>query len=192
MKVVLIVVFTCLGFSAMAQNEDLPYYQIEEESSSYNAGTMIARMIDGLGFRYFWATEGLTISDLEYKPSAEARNSIETIDHILNLSNTILFTAKNKSVEGINLSELSFDEKRALTLQNLKAASNLFEANTNVSQNEIIFGSGENIRKFSIWNIINGPISDAIWHCGQIVSFRRASGNPMSSNISLLTGKVRS
>ena len=37
----------------------LPYYQIPDYPSSYNAATVAARTIDGLGFRYYWATEGL-------------------------------------------------------------------------------------------------------------------------------------
>lgn len=176
----------------MAQDNNLPYYQIEEAPSTYTSGTMISRMIDGLGFRYFWATEGLKRKDLDFKPNTEARSTLETIDHILNLSNTILFTAKNEKVKRLNFSEMSFEEKRVLTLNNLQSASKLFEVNANISENEIIFAREENEIKFAVWNIINGPISDAIWHCGQVVSFRRSSGNPMSSNINLLTGKVKS
>ena len=41
------------------------------------------------------------------------------------------------------------------------------------------------------WNQLNGPIEDAVWHSGQIVVFRRASGNPISKKISVSTGKVR-
>ena len=44
--------------------------------------------------------------------------------------------------------------------------------------------------EFPFWNQLNGPIEDAVWHCGQIVAFRRASGNPISKKISVFTGKV--
>jgi hypothetical protein len=30
-----------------------------------------------------------------------------------------------------------------------------------------------------LWNIINGPVSDALTHVGQINSFRRLNGNPV-------------
>ena len=30
------------------------------------------------------------------------------------------------------------------------------------------------------WHIINGPLSDALTHVGQINSFRRLAGNPVS------------
>ena len=41
------------------------------------------------------------------------------------------------------------------------------------------------------WNIINGPISDALWHCGQVVMLRRSSGNPFNSKVNLFSGKLK-
>ena len=52
---------------------------------------------------------------------------------------------------------------------------------------KIIFGD----KAYPFWNAINGPIADALWHCGQIVSFRRSSGNPFPKGVSVFTGKVR-
>ena len=40
------------------------------------------------------------------------------------------------------------------------------------------------------WNIINGPIADALWHCGQVVMLRRASGNPFNAKVNVFKGKV--
>ena len=56
---------------------------------------------------------------------------------------------------------------------------------------QIIFKKEKGTTELPFWNMINGPIADALWHCGQIVSFRRSSGNPYNSNASVLTGKVR-
>ncbi len=36
------------------------------------------------------------------------------------------------------------------------------------------------IRDKPFWNIVNGPFSDALTHTGQINSFRRLNGNPVS------------
>jgi hypothetical protein len=55
----------------------------------------------------------------------------------------------------------------------------------------LIMKRGESQSEFPFWNLINGPISDCLWHVGQVVSFRRASGNPLSDKISVLTGKAR-
>ncbi|MCK5671198.1 hypothetical protein KAI10_07435, partial [Candidatus Bathyarchaeota archaeon] len=34
-------------------------------------------------------------------------------------------------------------------------------------------------REFPVWNLINGPLSDALTHVGQIASWRRMNGNPI-------------
>ncbi len=176
-----------------AQNEydQLPYHQIPEAPETYTEGNVVARMVDGLGFRYYWATEGLGPADLIYKPSAEARTAGETLDHILGLSLVILNSAEHKINEGIDASSMNFDQKRKMTLQNLKKAGDIFRESKDLSQFSIIFKGENGNREFPFWNQINGPIADALWHCGQIVSFRRASGNPFNPKVSVFTGKLR-
>ncbi len=173
-----------LVISLNAQNtmdEKLPYYEIPNYPESYTANTVAARMIDGLGFRYYWVTEGLLEKDLEYKPSETGRSSSETIEHIYGLSkfirNSILDDNKDT-----NTSELNFNEKRKQTLLNFKVVSDVLR-NTKVS-----FKLDET--KVPFWNIINGPISDALWHCGQVVMLRRASGNPFNSKVNVFQGKL--
>ena len=164
----------------------LPYYEIPEAATEYTAGSVASRIIDGLGFRYYWATEGLTIKDLDFKPNKESRTSLETIDHILGLSQVSL-NAMLKKPNGEKQPEMTFAEKRKKTLENLKQASDILKVSKDVSQYKIIFGKKE----FPFWNTLNGPISDATWHVGQIVSFRRSSGNPISKGIQFLTGTVK-
>ena len=101
-----------INMNAQENNNSLPYHELPEASTSYTGGTVAARMVDGLGFRYYWASEGLRSADLSYKPSAEARTTEETIDHILGLSTVILNSALHKVNEGNDFSELSFTEKR--------------------------------------------------------------------------------
>ena len=164
----------------------LPYYEIPEAATEYTAGTVASRMIDGLGFRYYWATEGLTEKDLAFKPNTEARTSKETIDHILSLSQVVVNTTLNKP-NGEKQPEMTFAEKRKKTLENLKQASDILRKSKDLSEFKIIFGE----REFPFWNNINGPIADAIWHVGQVVSFRRSSGNPFPKGVSVFNGKVR-
>ena len=172
-------------------NESLPYAELHEASSTYTAGTVAARMVDGLGYRYYWASEGLRSEDLSYKPSAEARTTDETIDHILGLSTVILNSALHKVNEGNDFSELSFTEKRELTLVNLKTAADIFRKSEGLNQFTVVFKGSKGNSEYPFWNQINGPIADAIWHCGQLVSFRRASGNPFNSKASMFMGKLR-
>jgi len=61
----------------------------------------------------------------------------------------------------------------------------------NLSELKVIFKRGENESEFPFWNVINGQISDAIYHTGQVVSFRRSSGNPMNPKVNVFSGKTR-
>ena len=78
---------------------------------------------------------------------------------------------------------MTFEEKRKQTLLNFKAASEILQKTDDISNYDN--------QRFPFWNIINGPISDALWHCGQVVLLRRASGNPFNSKVSVFSGKVR-
>ncbi|NNF75732.1 MAG: hypothetical protein HKN00_11140 [Flavobacteriaceae bacterium] len=177
--------------TANAQDQNLPYYEIPDYPESYNACTVAARMIDGLGFRYYWATEGLTEKDLAYKPSESGRSTDETLDHLYGLSNFIVTTAMKKPVGAREEITMTSAEKRAATLRNFKTAADILRNSTDLSQFKIVISRGENTSEFPFWNNINGPIADAIWHCGQVVVLRRASGNPFNSKVSVFTGTVR-
>jgi len=176
---------------ATSQNDQLPYYEIPEASETYTAGTVVARMIDGLGFRYYWATEGLRAEDLAFTPSDDARTTGETVDHIYGLTKTILNSALKQANGASNEAEETFEEKRVKTLKMLKQAADIFRASDDLSEFTLVFQRGDNTTEYPFWNQINGPIADALWHCGQVITFRRSSGNPYNSKASVLTGKVR-
>lgn len=189
-KHLLIMLIICTIFTGNAQ-EKLPYYEIPEAPETYTEGTVVSRLIDGLGFRYYWATEGLRPDDLNFRPNEEARRSLETIKHIYGLSNMILNSALQKPNSGGNSKEMNFEKLRATTLNNFKTASDIMRKAEDLSDYKIVFQRGEKTSEMPFWNVINGPISDALWHTGQVVSFRRSSGNPFNSKVSVLSGKVR-
>jgi hypothetical protein len=172
-----------LTFFTMNAQEKLPYYEIPEAAKEFTPGTIASRMVDGLGFRYYWATEGLIAKDLTFKPNEAARTTAETIDHILGLSQVILNATLNVA-NGAKQPEMTFAEKRKKTLLNLQQTSKILRESKDISQYKMIFGETE----YPFWNAINGPIADAIWHTGQIVSFRRSSGNPFPKGVSVLNG----
>lgn len=184
--------FSFLSITAQDSIEKkLPYYEIPEYPETYTAGTVAARMIDGLGFRYYWATEGLRVEDLSYKPSADGRATAETIDHIYDLSQVILnSTLMKPNTQNAIEVEMSFAEKRKLTLTNFKTAADILRASPDLSQFTIVFERESGTREFPFWNNLNGPIEDAVWHCGQVVLLRRASGNPFNSKANVLVGKL--
>lgn len=188
-KILLLLIFSMYGMNA--QNKELPYYEIPDYPSEYNEGTVVARLIDGLGFRYYWATEGLRDEDLAFKPSEKGRTTAETIDHIYGLTNTIINSALKKPNVPTDEAEMTFKEKRAKTLNLLKQAADIFRDSKDLSEFTMVFVRGENTTEYPFWNQINGPISDALWHVGQVITHRRTSGNPFNSKVSVLQGKVR-
>jgi len=176
-----------LSFAQETSNDKIPYYEVPEYPETFTAGTMAARMVDGLGFRFYWASESLTEKDLKYKPNEEVRSTGETIDHILDLSYIIVNSTLKKPNGNVDKSKMSYEEKRKQTLVNLKTAADILRASDDISQYKILFGENE----IPFWNQVNGPIADAIWHCGQIASFRRTTGNPINSNVNHFRGTVK-
>jgi len=76
-------------------------------------------------------------------------------------------------------------------LENFKKASEILLKSTDLLEYKIVFKSEKGSTEYPFWNNINGPIADAIWHTGQVVLLRRASGNPFNSKVSVFNGKVR-
>ncbi|MFT4575791.1 MAG: hypothetical protein ACI9SI_000703 [Polaribacter sp.] len=183
MKFLFTIIFAiAITTTAMAQKDDF-YYEIPPAPAEYTATSVASRMVDGLGFRYYWATYGLTEKDLIFKPNSEARTTLQTIDHILGLTQMIV-NGTLKVANGAKQPEMTFEEKRNKTLANLQEASEILKKAKGLAEFKIIFGKTE----LPFWNQINGPISDALWHTGQVVSFRRSSGNPFPKGVNVLRG----
>lgn len=196
-NILIIALFLGYCLSANAQSNDmkaLPFHQIPDEPDNYSEENIVARMIDGLGYRYYWATKDLRPEDLAYKPSEDSRMVSETLDHLLGLSETILNGVKNQpNIRPADRPERSFEEQRAQTLYYLKEASDYLrsaKAGT-IVEAKIIFQRGDRSSEFPFWNMLNGPIADAIYHVGQVVAFRRASGNPLDAGVNVFMGKTR-
>ena len=101
---------------------------------------------------------------------------------------------KNYKCEGIDTGFFSncniYKEKKFKIKK--KSASQVNEKDIkDLEELKIKFVSKNGTSKYPFWDLINGPIEDAVWHSGQLVSFRRSSGNPMNPKVNFLTGKVR-
>ncbi|WP_062055212.1 hypothetical protein [Aquimarina longa] len=174
----------------------MSYQQIPDYPENYSSGNIISRFIDGLGYRYYWATEELTDKDLKYKPSAEGKSTYETIEHLYWLSIMILDAPQHITSIRLtkdDLSKITFKNLRENTLHNLKKASELCAGKTanDIAVFTVRIQKGEDTLEFPFWNMMNGPISDALYHTGQIVSFRRSSGNPIHPRVSVFLGKTK-
>ncbi len=182
-------------FQTSAQNPEDYYYELKDTPADYTAGTIASRVVDGLGFRFYWATADLRDEDLSFKPTDESRTVDETINHIYGLTLIVKnATAKSPTVFPVDIPEVSFEEKRAIILDFIKTASGNLKAAQDEDFDEFNmtfqYADG-NSRSYPFWNELNGPMADAIWHVGQVVMLRRMSGNPFNSNVSLLQGKLR-
>lgn len=182
----------CFQF-VFAQKADtnLPYSKIPDPAESYAAGNVTSRMLDGLGYRFFWATEALRTEDLNFVPNQDSRNTLETIQHIFSLSRTIRNVAlglPNPRPE--DFSGMGFEAYRAGALQNLAEASLALrdKGEAEIAELKMVFEGANSRTEFPFWNVLNGPIADAIYHTGQVVLLRRMSGNPMNPKVNVLTG----
>ncbi len=176
--------------NSYSQNK-LPFSEIPEAPKEISSSTITARMIQGVGFRYYWATEGLRNTDLSYRINSESRSSHETIDHIYNLSIVILNSLEGLPNTDNENEKLGFKETRKQILFNLKRSSKILSKSDDLSSFKIIFQRTNNKSEYPFWNQINGPIEDAVWHSGQLAILRRASGNPINPKASVFSGKIK-
>ena len=169
------------------------YKDIGDYPSEYSAATMMQRVVDGLGYRYYWATEGLTDSDLKYAPGNEGKTVMETVVHLYNLSLTVHNAVKgNDNLRPSPALTMEFSKIRTMTLEMIKSTSDYLRANPKLYMEDlqITFVRGDKKSEFPFWNTINGPLLDAVYHTGQIVAFRRANGNPTNPKVNLFSGKA--
>jgi len=190
LSLISLMLFTTLQ-SQDTMNESLPYATIPEAPQEYTAGSVVSRMVDGLGFRYYWATEQLTDNELDYAPGNEGRTIRQTLGHLYGLSEVIANSAKKQATDAtVKGPELTFNEQRRATLANFKTASELFVKTEDLNELSVIFKRAKGESEFPFWNNINGPIEDAIWHAGQIVLLRRLAGNPINPKVNVFLGKL--
>ena len=175
-----------ISYSQTNQSK-LPYYELPDYPKKFTTGTMAARMIDALGFRFYWASHDLNLKDLNYKANEDSRSTIETLNHIYDLSKIIVNSTLQKANDNAK-EDLTYSQLRTNTLMNLKTAADILRNSEDISQFIIIFGDNQ----IPFWNQVNGPIADSIWHCGQLAIYRRSSGNPINPKVNHFLGKVRS
>lgn len=195
MRLIILLAFASISLSSMAQNTTLPFSEIPEYAANYDSGNIVKRFIDGLAYRYYWASEGLTSKDLAYRPSADSRDMHSTLVHIYGLSEMIMNAALDlPNMRPSDYTQLSYEEVRSGTLDNLEKASIQLKNMTSeeVGELKITVKNGDNVRTSEYWHMLNGPISDAIYHIGQVVVFRRTNGNPINPKVDVFEGKNRS
>lgn len=157
---------------------NLYFKQIPEVPTIISSTNSIARLIDGIGFRYFWATQHLTEKEVFFSPGNGSMTISELNLHIYDLAyithNTFGLKVEYKKellndFEGARQEILSLYEATSKHLKVLNDDSKL--NNCCVSPKSL---DGD----FPFWFVLNGHIADCLTHIGQITSWRRISGNP--------------
>lgn len=185
-KYLLIVMMAVSSHLIMSQDY---FKKIPQVPDKYTAATVTIRMIDGLGYRYYWATEGLTDDNMGYQVSKEARTLRQTMEHLMGLSVMIRSTVSGEAFNrNFNANLMTHQQLREETLKNLESARKALQSNTKLSKLEIQYGQDATL---PFWNAINGPIEDAVWHTGQVVMMRRGAGNPLPKGVNVLLGETK-
>jgi len=146
------------------------YHSMPATPDEITAVNIICRMLAGMGFRFYWATEELTEETYACQPCEGARSIGEIVEHIWDLLNWIYCAidpiGKAKPSEAIQL--------RAGALELIAI---LEEAFSKMDEEELAALQVHKQQPF--WSIINGPLSDVLTHIGQIASLRRIANSPV-------------
>ncbi len=168
-------------------SDQLGYHDIPSPPEKINASSILVRMIDGLLFRYKWATEDLHTKDLEFRPCESSMNMIELLNHIVQLANMIESSFQGLAYSRIeNIPELYM--LRRVTIDKLENSRKLLLAMSAEDLFQLRVQSTKYPKGYSFWHLINGPIADALTHVGQITSWRRINGNPVPK-VNVFLGK---
>ena len=154
---------------------ELPYHTIPDPPGEVTATAVLVRLVDGLGFRYRWATEGLRDEDYEYRPSPDSMSVRGLLRHIHGLVSWVRQSLGGEAQQPPDAPSLQ--EIRGLTLDKIEGIRELLQGMTvdQLASRSIRTRSGG----YSFWNMVNGPLSDALTHVGQVNSWRRLNGNPV-------------
>ncbi len=116
------------------------------------------------------------------------------MEHILGLAEMVCSAARREPVnQPTGIDEMSYAELRTATLQHLETASSLFGGlpADSLSRRPIVFERPDGSRsEVPVFTLIHGPLTDAIYHTGQIVTMRRAAGNPTNPRVSMFRGRL--
>jgi len=63
------------------------YYRIQDYPDHVSGTAVLARILDGLGFRFYWATQGLRAEDYAFRLAGDVMNIEEFAMHVWQLMN---------------------------------------------------------------------------------------------------------
>ena len=156
---------------------ELPYTKIPEPPREMSAATVLVRLVDAIGFRYRWATEGLREEDMNFQPCSTSMKVRELLAHIqglLSISESYLTDAERVEIGSLNLYE-----RRRRTLDTVLRIRDFLLMLDDDYLAEREYKVPWATEPLPVWYLINGPLSDALTHIGQVASWRRINNNPI-------------
>jgi uncharacterized damage-inducible protein DinB len=153
--------------------DELPYTRLPDAPTTITGRSVMVRLVDGLGFRYRWATEGLADIDPEFRPGDGSMSLTELLTHVAELADWLLLKlggassrSDSRGIEPLRrdtLDSLIATRKRLLELGDEELLAIRVKSRNGIG---------------SFWNLINGPLADTLTHVGQINAWRRLAGHP--------------
>lgn len=167
----------------MDRNKELPFEDISKTPTELTATNTLLRVVEGLGFRYRWATENLSEDNIKFRPHPTSMNIEEVNSHIFDLINSTfrVFGGEKQNIDSSN----SFPQIRKKSLFILE---DLRERLKKMRDEDLVEMEKNTSRKLPFWYWVNGPLSDALTHVGQITSWRRIAGNPQLKGVNVFIG----
>ena len=167
----------------MDKNQELPFEDISKTPNDLTATNTLLRMVEGLAFRYRWATENLSEENIKFKPHPTSMSIEEVNAHIFDLvdSTNRVFGGEKQNKDSLN----SFQKLR---IKSLNILADLSERLKEMSDEDLSEIEKNTSRKLPFWYWINGPLADALTNVGQITSWRRIAGNPQLKGINVFIG----
>lgn len=150
------------------------FYVISDPPAEVRGATAIARMVDGLGFRYRWSLEGVDERFLDYRPVAEAMNVRELLLHIHFLATHIHACFVDQEEIKCEASSLYGIKHETRAILHKVRETLVRMSDEELAVKRVIRKAGH--AEFPFWFFINGPLADALTHVGQISSWRRMAG----------------
>lgn len=143
-----------------------PYATLPDPPARVDAAAVLARLVDAIGFRYHWVSEGLRERDWLFRPTPESMDLRALSVHLLQL---LRWCGREF---GLIPGDRVPVADRALRREILGVAWTLRE--------HLLRSDAAGVLERR-WLLVHGPLADALTHIGQLASWRRQAGNPMAA-----------
>lgn len=157
------------------------FRQLPAPPETLDVAALLVRLVDGLGFRYRWATEGLRDDDGGLRPSDGQMSLLELMAHVRDLVGWCSACAAASVDEPPRYDVGPVGDVLGLRQQTLDALVRLRATfgtrdPAELARLRLVGRRGGDGVPFL--HMLNGPLADALTHVGQIAAWRRFGGRP--------------